>query len=902
MRSLAWARALCVLPIVYASVAIQPVSAAAPVHASTNASVSHSSAEAVKAQRTTGAPVNSAPSYNSFGLTREVFGYAYGGSLGDPNVGYPSWNFNLLSTVAFFSIRVDYNGVLVADSNWTVWDGPTLAGLVSTAHQHGVKVVVTLTPVYHDLVDFCNMLYEDNTTVIQIVKQVQQKGIDGVNIDYENQLGQCNPTNPGLTPMTDQALLTRFAKDLRAGLDAAKPGYYLSIATYSGSASGPDGFFNIPALNQYVDSFFVMAYDMDYANQGSAPLNCSSFCMAPVSPMTGYYWNDTTSMNQYAAVVGPGKTILGQPYYGRVSCVSSPAAHATATSSVDAATYIGAANVVSSSDVRPGSYSINRDPNDPIGLDRWDAWYDNYYGCWREMHWSDTTTLGARYDLINQDNLRGVGIWTLSYGGSSAELWNALWTHFVLCASGTLSSNVTPPAPAGSAIAFTAGTSGCLSPQFEFWVQYPDGNWYLKQGWGGPTFNWDTTGLAPGTYTMHSWANRSGSSWETFGSETVTLTGCTTASLTPSNPTAPAGTAVGLTATSGGGCPTPVYEFWVQYPDGSWNLKQGWGSGTFNWDTTGLLPGTYTVHGWANQQGAAQTLESYGSSTVTLTGCTSASLTPPGGTIAGGTVVNFTAQGSGGCPTAVYEFWVQYPNGSWNLKQGWGAATFNWDTSTVAPGTYTIHAWANAQGAAPTLEAYGSATLTITGCSSASLSPSNPSQPAGSTVALTAGVSGCVNSQFEFWVQYPNGSWSLKQGWGGATFNWDTTGLGPGTYIVHSWTNRSGTSWETYGSATVTLTGCTSASVSPATGSGAVGSSVTFTVTPAGCPTASYEFWLLDPAGTWHLELAWGTANTWTWNTAGWAKGTYTLHVWTNSQGASTSTYQTIGSAAFTLS
>src|SRR5881397_2473271 len=80
------------------------------------------------------------PGFNSFGLTREVFGYATAGSLGDPSIGYPSWNFDLLSTVAFFAIRVNNQGILTADSNWHVWNSSTLTGLVSTAHAHGVKV------------------------------------------------------------------------------------------------------------------------------------------------------------------------------------------------------------------------------------------------------------------------------------------------------------------------------------------------------------------------------------------------------------------------------------------------------------------------------------------------------------------------------------------------------------------------------------------------------------------------------------------------------------------------------------------------------------------------------------------------------------------------------------------
>src|SRR4029077_13891102 len=115
--------------------------------------------------------------------------------------------------------------------------------------------------------------------------------------------------NPALN-QSNQALLTNFARLMRAGLDAARPGYYLSIATYSGSAAGNDGYFNIPDLNQYVDSFFVMAYDMDYANALSAPLSCSGRlglkCLNPVSPLTTYNYNDSLSAAQYAAVAGPG--------------------------------------------------------------------------------------------------------------------------------------------------------------------------------------------------------------------------------------------------------------------------------------------------------------------------------------------------------------------------------------------------------------------------------------------------------------------------------------------------------------------------------------------------------------------------------------------------------------------
>jgi spore germination protein YaaH len=369
--------------------------------------------------------------------TREVFGFATSGSLGDPNYGYPSWNFNLLSTVAFFSLHAYYNGNLVSDADWTMFNSSTFSNMVSLAHAHGVKVVVTISPLfgYGDFTDFCDTLYNAQGTVSQLVPQVVAKGIDGVNIDYEGELATCVNNNPALNA-SDQSLLTTLAQDMRAGLDSAKPGYYLSIDTYSGSALGNDGFFNIPNLNQYVDSFFVMAYDMDYSNASLPPLSCSQFCLGPVSPLTNYYWNDTASMAQYSSVVGQGKVILGQPYYGRVACVNYPYAHSYPTGQVVAATYIGAASVASSPDVAPGTFSTGRDGTDPAGLDRWDTWYDNSLHCWREMYWDDTITLGTKYNLVNRDNLRGVGLWTLNYGGGSPELWDLLSAYFQVWSAG----------------------------------------------------------------------------------------------------------------------------------------------------------------------------------------------------------------------------------------------------------------------------------------------------------------------------------------------------------------------------------------------------------------------------------------------------------------------------------
>src|SRR5260370_31936590 len=213
-------------------------------------------------------------------------------------------------------------------------------------------------------------------------------------------------------------------------------------------------------------------------------------------------------MTAYSALVGAGKTILGQPYYGRVACVSSPADQATATGPVGAGTYMEAAAVSSSPDVQPGTFATHRDDTDPNGLDRWDSWYDLKDGCWREMHWSDTTTLGVRYNLVNQMNLRGVGFWTLNYGGGSPELWSTLQTYFKGCYSLAVSTNPSSPALGGTAVTMTA-TAGCPDPNpvYEFWVLAPGASSYqLLQAYSTTsTYTWNTGGLFPRVYPLTFW-------------------------------------------------------------------------------------------------------------------------------------------------------------------------------------------------------------------------------------------------------------------------------------------------------------------------------------------------------------------------------------------------------------
>jgi len=371
-------------------------------------------------------------------LQREVFGFAFGNaSLGDATYGYPAWNMNLLTTIAYFGLTLNWDGTIIkSGSGWTTWNSTALTGMVATAHAHNVRVILSLNlHVFSSSGQstMCAALHPTHRkiTVAATVAEVARMHIDGVNLDYEGNNTKCayqvGTTIYGKDLREEMALL---AKEMRAALPSA----YIAVDTYSGSAADTLGFFDVPAMAPYVNSFFVMTYDMEYSNWTKPPLSCTRFCLGPTSPLTTYRYNDTHVMAQYVAAVGASKVILGVPYYGRKECVAgvtpttAPFNAYPASGSVKSDGYLDA----SEEDTwhLNSNYHKKRDVHDPLGATRMDTWTSKDAGCTREMYFDDAVSIGRKYDLVNRDNLRGAGIFALQYGAGAPELWDAIAAHF----------------------------------------------------------------------------------------------------------------------------------------------------------------------------------------------------------------------------------------------------------------------------------------------------------------------------------------------------------------------------------------------------------------------------------------------------------------------------------------
>ena len=396
-----------------------------------------------------------AVSPSSSGPRREVFGFVNAGNLGSSAVGYTTWNLDLLSTVAYFGVHVNSGdgNLVTSDTGWAVLNSGTMSAFVSAAHGHGTRVVMTI-----QLFDFgagtpqmCSGLTHTGSTISQSVQQMNAHGLDGINIDYEGLNGSCGTPDPSWA----RHGLTSFAQNLRAAMPA---GSYLSIDSYAASAGDPYNFFDVVELAKSVDSFFIMAYDSDWSNYSGPPTYCSRYCLNPVSPLSAYTYNDTRAAGEYASAVPASKVILGLPYYNRGACVNSTAPNQYPAGGLWTLTYRGGISMPSDPDNT--NFASHRDSYD--GVSPWSTWNSGHPACLEQMYWDDIGSLGAKYDLVNRDNLRGVGLFTLDYGGGASELWSTLATHFSLipgapaalvpCAGASSASISWSPSPSSAGV------------------------------------------------------------------------------------------------------------------------------------------------------------------------------------------------------------------------------------------------------------------------------------------------------------------------------------------------------------------------------------------------------------------------------------------------------------------
>jgi len=313
-------------------------------------------------------------------------------------------HWNLLTHLACFSVEVNSDGSL---GNLHSWPWTTL---INTAHANGVKVILVATCFSDSSISTLinNTTYKNNFFANIRAKMIQGSA-DGLNIDFE-----------GNGTWIDQ--INTFMAELTTYLHAQIPGCEVTFAGPSINWAGWD----LPGLATSCDGIFIMGY----AFNGS--WSTYSGANAPLSGGTYNITNVVTTQYYPVTQVCPEKLILGLPYYGHHWTTATGDARAAV---VD---FIGSTRFTND---QPNSQTYGR---------LWDTytqtpWYRyQLSGVWHQVWYDDAQSLGLKYQLAQDHQLQGVGMWALNYDGARPELWNELQSRFVTncCADQTLATEV----------------------------------------------------------------------------------------------------------------------------------------------------------------------------------------------------------------------------------------------------------------------------------------------------------------------------------------------------------------------------------------------------------------------------------------------------------------------------
>jgi spore germination protein YaaH len=343
----------------------------------------------------------------------EVLGFAQAGEV-TSGAWQSDLTMRLLTTIAYFGVNLNGDGTLVtSDSGYQGWWSSQATSLINAAHSAGDRVVLTVKAFSNTVIAAVTGSAQSRASAVSsIVSQVSARGADGVNLDFEG------------TDSSVAGHFDTFVSALSATLRSQLPQQaYLTVDTYASAASGGT-MYDIRGLGQSVDAFDVMAYDITSPGAAFA---------GPVAPLNGMTYADTNTVNSYLQLIAPSQLILGVPYYGYKwsTTTNQPQAQTIGTASAD--TYSGAISDFQCAQQLSQHW-------DPTFAAPWASWFSpssgypcgGNHGSWRELYYENGTSLGAKYDLVNNKHLRGIGIWALGYDTGHQELWNEIATKFTV--------------------------------------------------------------------------------------------------------------------------------------------------------------------------------------------------------------------------------------------------------------------------------------------------------------------------------------------------------------------------------------------------------------------------------------------------------------------------------------
>lgn len=208
-------------------------------------------------------------------------------------------DFNAVTHIMHFSVSPSGANVSGTGNGITT---SASAAIVQAAHAAGKKVLITCGG-WGDASAFATATNSTNraTFITNLVNFVTSRGYDGLDIDWE--------------PISSASQFKLFIPELRAALDAAKPGLLLTIATMGGDYG------TIAAVQQHLDQINIMTYDMSGAWEGwvvwhNAPVYDGGLKFPGTNKLVPSADGDVKNFT--GAGIAKGKIGIGADFYGYV--------------------------------------------------------------------------------------------------------------------------------------------------------------------------------------------------------------------------------------------------------------------------------------------------------------------------------------------------------------------------------------------------------------------------------------------------------------------------------------------------------------------------------------------------------------------------------------------------------
>ncbi len=327
---------------------------------------------------------------------------AFGTGLGSHTVlGFlPSWeiddlsgvDWSALSEVAYYAVQVEPQGtILESGQGWETLTDGSVAGLVSDAHEEGVRALLTVyTGTEATLKELTSHPFNAGEALAaRVARLLAAYDFDGVDIDLEGDRG------------SERAGFVKLVRFFSERLRAIDPAWTIVLDTVPESAVDSTGFYDVKALVPFVSQLFIMAYDMSNLD---AP--------GPTAPLEGAELSDVNSLASYVAAVPRRKLLLGIPFYGYAFEATGPFSPAETLGTPDAVTY--------DSIVASGRRAL------------WDPASETPYLSfrlgrrWRQTWFDDPTSVALKVALASTFGTDGVGAWDIGMVTGQPEMTNAL--------------------------------------------------------------------------------------------------------------------------------------------------------------------------------------------------------------------------------------------------------------------------------------------------------------------------------------------------------------------------------------------------------------------------------------------------------------------------------------------